>query len=388
MAITLNRICIMAEKKYGMKLIAGKSGLENPVRWVHMVEDAQVPDFLHGSELIFTTGIAHRDEEFLIDFVKSLKENKSSGLVINMGPYIKTIPPHVIVYCEQNDFPLFTVPWETRLIDLTYEICRIVINDEKTEQSLSETFKNLILNPENKSGYVSALRKMGFSENSSYNLITLKFLIDGNTLNAKLLNEIKLSFAKITKINPLQRGIFIWDKTMVLVYQNISEEEIIGLKNSIEENIHNTDGVKVFMGVSDKIEGYQNLCEIYSQSKSALEVASLKKENCVFYKDIGVYKILFDVKNKELLSGYYKSVLGALIEYDIENKSDLCSILRQYILYDGSIQKVAEINLTHRNTINYKIKKIKEIMGTDLSIKSSSDILLAFIISEIIDKEN
>ena len=74
MALTIARICANTEKTYGMKLIAGRAGLENYVRWVHIVEDSEVPDFMHGNELVFTTGIAHFGNEWLLDFVTGLKK--------------------------------------------------------------------------------------------------------------------------------------------------------------------------------------------------------------------------------------------------------------------------------------------------------------------------
>ena len=46
MAITLSQLCVNTEKTYGMKLLAGKDGMDNYVRWVHMVEDREVPGFL------------------------------------------------------------------------------------------------------------------------------------------------------------------------------------------------------------------------------------------------------------------------------------------------------------------------------------------------------
>ena len=59
MAVTLDKLYISIEEKYNMKLVAGKDGLKNVIRWVHMVEDSEVPNFLHGNELIFTTGIRY-----------------------------------------------------------------------------------------------------------------------------------------------------------------------------------------------------------------------------------------------------------------------------------------------------------------------------------------
>ncbi len=387
MSISLNRLCVNAQKKYAMKLLAGKYGLENPVRWVHMVEDTEVPDFLHGNELVFTTGIANHKENWLIDFVKNLKEKKSSGLVINIGPYISHVPPQVIVYCEQNNFPLFVVPWETRLIDLTYEFCRIIINDEKVEQSLAETFKNLILNPENKTGYTTTLEKLGFIQNSKYTVISLKFLLNGSNVSSKLLREIQLAFVKTTKLNALPRGAFVWNKSMILVYQNIEEKDILRLKNSIKNHAQTTCGLKIYMGVSNAIHGYEKLGKIYNQSKSALCIAQINNKTRVNYDDIGVYKLLFNVQDKEVLTQYHNFVLGKLIKYDKANNTDFCTILRQYMDNNGSVQELAKINNTHRNTINYKIKKVKEIMGIDFDIKSNMDISLAFIISDIINKK-
>ncbi len=93
MAITLVQLCRNAEQTYYMKLIAGSGGMDNTVRWVHMVEDSEVPDFLNGNELVFTTGIGHYGTDWLPAFVKSLKEHNAAGVVLNLGPYIDTVPP-------------------------------------------------------------------------------------------------------------------------------------------------------------------------------------------------------------------------------------------------------------------------------------------------------
>lgn len=97
MAITLEKLCAGCDVKYQMELVAGKGGMSNTVRWVHMVEDREVPDFLHGNELIFMTGIGHiRSEDRLTAFVRNLKERDASGVVINIGPYISHIPDYVL----------------------------------------------------------------------------------------------------------------------------------------------------------------------------------------------------------------------------------------------------------------------------------------------------
>ena len=139
MAITLARICANAEKTYGMKLIAGRAGMDNFVRWVHIVEDSEVPDFMHGNELVFTTGIGHKGSGWLLDFVRQLKDKNAAGVVVNIGPYINAVPKDVMEYCECNALPLFVVPWSVRLIDLTYDFCHRIISNEESETSLAAT---------------------------------------------------------------------------------------------------------------------------------------------------------------------------------------------------------------------------------------------------------
>lgn len=64
MAVTLGSLCEKAGYLYGMRVIAGKEGMTNIVQWVHSVEDIEVSDFLHGGELIFSTGIANKGQDW------------------------------------------------------------------------------------------------------------------------------------------------------------------------------------------------------------------------------------------------------------------------------------------------------------------------------------
>lgn len=56
-----------------------------------------------------------------------------------------------------------------------------------------------------------------------------------------------------------------------------------------------------------------------------------------------------------------------------------------YINYDGSIQAVADATFTHRNTINYRMKKIRRILKLDISsMKEKSDLYTAFLIRDFL----
>ena len=42
-------------KKFDVNLLAGESGLNNKVRWTHIVENEEIASFIQAEELLFTT---------------------------------------------------------------------------------------------------------------------------------------------------------------------------------------------------------------------------------------------------------------------------------------------------------------------------------------------
>ena len=74
------------------------------VRWLHMVESNAISSFLDGQEIAFTTGVGLNRDETLLDLVKANNEHKASGMVINIGPFIKEVPKDVIDYCNKEGF--------------------------------------------------------------------------------------------------------------------------------------------------------------------------------------------------------------------------------------------------------------------------------------------
>ena len=97
MAATLEKIYEVALHHYHMKLVAGREGLSNLVDWVHVVEEMDYVHFLKGRELIVTTGIKEPDDAQLLEFTRRVYATGASGLVFNVGRYIRSVPKEVQV---------------------------------------------------------------------------------------------------------------------------------------------------------------------------------------------------------------------------------------------------------------------------------------------------
>ena len=156
MAVTVNQLCKKCNQNYGLRAVAGFNGFNNLVEWVHIMESSNVGAFLRGQELVFTTGVMNNTGRWLLEFVKQLDKASASGLIVNIGPYIPAIDTEVIEYCNERNFPLFTLPWKTRVVDMTRDFCTIISQSINHDTDVSNAFKNLVLNIGNRENQLTS----------------------------------------------------------------------------------------------------------------------------------------------------------------------------------------------------------------------------------------
>ena len=386
MSIMLKQLCSDAETKYNLKLIAGKGGMTNTVRWVHMVEDRQVPDFLHGSELVFTTGIGHVGKDPLLEFVKRLKKHGASGVVVNIGPYLGSVPQDVTDYCDKENFPLFTLPWSVYIIDITYDFCRRIIENEKIETTAAEAFKNIILSPEQGKKYYSFLEQHGFGKAVGYRVFTLKFYKDGKNITEAFerSNHIKL-WNILAKSRDYPSVMFVLENTIVVIRLDASSKFIENLTAMLEV-ISEQKAIPYVMGISSERRGYRSAAKLLAEAEAARKTAVSENKSFEFYSETGVNKILFGVRDKTILKEFAAAQLDEILDYDAAYKTDYAKILYEYLICDGSVMAVADNYGFHRNTVNTKIKNIKSIFNIELTGEKKTELLLAFKIKKLLNE--
>ena len=73
------------------------------------------------------------------------------------------------------------------------------------------------------------------------------------------------------------------------------------------------------------------------------------------------------IDDRDIIEEYYAKTIRPLLEYDKKNNSDLAVVLRSYLNHNGSVKETADELYVHRNTINYKLTRISELLDMDLS---------------------
>ncbi|MDQ2631151.1 MAG: helix-turn-helix domain-containing protein, partial [Actinomycetota bacterium] len=92
---------------------------------------------------------------------------------------------------------------------------------------------------------------------------------------------------------------------------------------------------------------------------SAPEVAS--------WRDLGAFTLLLSIQDDEALNLYCDSVLGPIEEGDEEYGGELLRSLEAFIEQNGQWERAARQVYCHRHTLRYRMRKVEELTGRDLS---------------------
>lgn len=118
--------------------------------------------------------------------------------------------------------------------------------------------------------------------------------------------------------------------------------------------------------ISDKIESLFDLPKLYTTARDAMDIISAEDFDCgnVFTVSALSHVVMLSKLAKRL--DLILPEVKALYRYDRENDSRLCETLYYYLASGHSLQYTCEALFTHRNTILYRIKKIKDEFGVPL----------------------
>lgn len=94
------------------------------------------------------------------------------------------------------------------------------------------------------------------------------------------------------------------------------------------------------------------------------------KPGATVFDDLGVYRVLGelgDVATAPVVERFVRDWLGPLIDYDAQKGSQLVPTLCRYFECGGNYDATAEALAVGRSTFKYRLRRIRELLGHDLS---------------------
>lgn len=387
MGFTLADALNQSQEQYHLKLLAGQEGCSNAISWVHMIEDTTIIQQLWGKELVVTTGHGFQSEEELFMLIKYLIKYNSVGLIINIGKYIFEIPSAIIDYCNEQEFPLLTIPWEVHLADLIKDFCMRCLYSEKEDRELSKLFQEILTNnqivEEARPQLMSAFDVDG---NFQVVLISVEGSDNFNAIERrKIAFQIELCFEKIDS----SYAFFWYDGYFVLIVNNLKADELKVIIDKMHKRAKKRiDDKRVYLGIGSQMKDLGQVYLSYKRAKAAILMAMQFELPIVFFEDMGVYQILFSIEDKQILIEMYHRLLQPLIDYDQKHHGELEKTLFYYLIYGESQITIAKNLYMHRNTINYRMNKIKELLNCQLdTFEEKVPYMLSYYIKKVLEEK-
>ncbi len=387
MAVTVRKLFQNAKERYHSELLAGQSGLGNLVEWVHVVEDKQVGTFLHGQEIVFTTGIMMQDTKWLLEFAKNLYSSNASAFVLNLGGYIHEVPIELIDYCNEMDLPLFTIPWETRIVDMTRSFCQKIIENENTQISVESLMKNILFESGNMEEQIAQMERHGYRKDYRYNFVCISTDTEYGTQNyfSEIAQIKKIAERKAKMIHELYIA-FTYREKIVVTLVDYTDEEQNNFQDAFFKELSKKKILsKVHIGLGENLQGLLKQKRNFDSAYMTNVIAGKRRERILAYRDMGVDKIIMAVKERDVLLQFYEETIGKLKKYDEETNGNLYEFMRIYLEEYGSVQAVSQRMFIHRNTVNNYLKKIEKVLELDtFGLEEKLKLSMAYHIADIL----
>jgi DNA-binding PucR family transcriptional regulator len=134
--------------------------------------------------------------------------------------------------------------------------------------------------------------------------------------------------------------------------------------------------IRLAVGVSAPAEGVAALVGALHEAQSALRLAAMRAPaagpsastvSVVTSDEVASHELLLASVPGSVLRSFRERLLGPLLAYDERHRAELLPTLREFLACSGSWNACAATMYVHVNTVRYRIRRIEELTGRDLS---------------------
>lgn len=395
------------------KIIAGKSGLSNSIRWVYKPENMNFAKWVKGQELLIISTPVIQSEDFNLPLVikKANKLNMSGALLLTGDKYIASIDSSVVSYANLNNFPIFVISGEIPLVDIFEEIGHAIAYNKNSDALSDDILSGIIFGKNiNEDAFAMKFSEAGYDLDGKNRMFTINIHGDRrieeyeyDTVISKIKNEfnsgnmnallsrygnnivgcfclkkgemdvsgrsadINMSGNNISEIIPVDSSMKNIQDTDT-VSESDKKEVLAKIYKSLSEYLCSiSSDIKLVMGVGRAYEGIGDLQKSFTEaSRCVILSEKMNMSGRVFlYEEMGIYNLFSELADKKVMQEFIDSTLVVIIEYDRNNNSKLLETLKAYLWNNNSLIHASEQLYTHRNTVKYRVQRISQLTGRD-----------------------
>lgn len=371
----------------GVELLTGETGLERMVSWTYLVQTRPYGDHMNpGNFALLVVDYLRYTMDSAYSAMIELNELGISGLALSVVDDKETVPESFVDRAKELKLPLFYVRWEgATFVDIAQSIGELILETKVDNKRTGDYLYNLLFGYEVNDKYIEKISaQFGLMFDRPYRVgiivIDRKYGVN--------LEQDEHTYVYYTDC--LNREVLHMEKRpmymrflnkFVLLFEATENKET---EHQIETILKELDSRAPFTGV---IHSMCILGAAYTRpadfGKSYQEAKNLipKKEilpnptnkKVLSASSMGIYKYMFNSGNQQEILNYCNDRLRKLEMYDNANGSFLIETLLNYYMSGFNIGKTAKMMFVHRNSLQYRLKKIEEIL--DISLDDSMEYL-------------
>ena len=318
------------------RIIAGKSGLSNRIRWVYKPENMNFAKWVKGQELLIISTPVIQSKDFdLQAVIKKAKKLDMAGALLLVGDkYIASIDSTIISYANLNDFPIFVISGEIPLVDIFEEIGHAIAYNKDSDVLSYDILSGIIFGKDiNIEAFSIKFEEAGYDINGNNRMFMINIHSDNKIENFDydfIMNKLRDSFAQNNGSLILSR----YANNIVGCFNCLENaDDTHGLINQSYEALSGyvqgryTD-IKLVMGIGREYNGISHLQKSFTEaSRCVILSEKIQLNGSVFwYEEMGIYNLFSEFGDKKLIQDFVDSTLGIIIDYDKENNTNLLQL--------------------------------------------------------------
>lgn len=371
----------------GVELLTGEAGLERMVSWTYMVQTRPYKDHMNpGNFALLVVDYLRYTMDDVFDTMIELNALGISGLALSVVDDKEVIPESLIDKAKELKLPLFYIRWEgATFVDIAQSIGELILETEVDNKRTGDYLYNLLFGYEVNDKYIEKISaQFGLTFDRPYRVgiivVDRKYGVN--------LEQDEHTYAYYTDclnrevIHMKKRPMYMrFLNKFVLLFEATEGKET---ENQIENILKKLDSRTPFAGLihstcilgaaytrpADFGKSYQEAKNLIPK-KDMLPNPSNKK--VLSASSMGIYQYMFNSGNQQEILNYCNDKLKQLEMYDNANGSFLIDTLLNYYMCGFNVGKTADMMFVHRNSLQYRLKKIEEIL--EISLDDSMEYL-------------
>lgn len=365
----------------GVELIAGEEGLDRLVSWSYMVQTRPYEEHMnHGNFALIVIDYVRFDFDEMRITMKELYELGISGMAVSVTEDKEEVPKDIISWANDRKLPLFYVRWEgASFVDIAQSIGTLILENDVQNKRTGDFLYNLLFGYEINEKYVEKLsRQFGFDLSKSYRvgIIVVDRTYGINLEQDEHLYEYYANCLYSEVMNMSGKPMYMkFLNKFVLLFEaredKLIEHEIAAMLNKLDESKQFKGKIKSTCILGEAYNQPKDFGKSYQEAKTFIPkkdiLPNAKNKKVISAGAMGIYRFMFNSGNQAEILEYCNEKLRRLEEYDNANGTYLCDTIVAYYMNGFNTVKTAEELYIHRNSLQYRINKIKELTGIELN---------------------